>query len=101
MGFPTLQVDHVNRDKLDNRKKNLRLVTAGQNNLNKGLQRNNTSGNKGVHYHKENKRWVAYIGKSPRVYMGSYSTSREAQYVYDTWNKFLYGDLGLTNKEIR
>lgn len=101
LGFPDLHVDHINRNKLDNRRKNLRVVYPSENNLNKGLQRNNTSGKKGASYHKHNNRWTAYIGKSPRIYMGSYTTRDEAAYVYDTWNKFLYGDLGLTNKEIR
>lgn len=41
-------VDHINRDKLDNRKSNLRIVTKQVNLLNKGLQQNNTSGARGV-----------------------------------------------------
>ena len=41
-------VDHINRDKLDNRKSNLRIVTKQINLLNKGLQQNNTSGARGV-----------------------------------------------------
>lgn len=56
-----LYVDHINRNKLDNRKANLRIVTNSQNMLNTGMYSNNTSGYKGVVYHKRDKRWVAQV----------------------------------------
>lgn len=83
MGFPNMQVDHINRNKLDNRRENLRLVYPSENNLNKGLPRNNSSGFKGVAKHKKNGTYVAYIGKIPRIYLGSYRTKEDAAYVYD------------------
>ena len=43
-----LQVDHINRNRLDNRKHNLRFVTWTENQLNKGLYSNNTSGFRGI-----------------------------------------------------
>lgn len=56
------EVDHINRDKLDNRKSNLRLVNRQINNLNTGNQKNNKScGLKGVSYHKQYGKWRAYI----------------------------------------
>lgn len=54
-------VDHINRDKLDNRKSNLRLCDRLQNNRNKNKHKNNTSGVVGVRKTKNNK-WSAFIG---------------------------------------
>ena len=49
-------VDHINQNKADNRKRNLRIVNHRQNNMNKPMQKNNTSGFVGVNYHKKNKK---------------------------------------------
>lgn len=70
IGFLT---DHINRNKLDNRKKNLRTATKGLNNINRDLTKNNTSGYKGVYWHKSNKKWVAYISnKNKRIHLGHF-----------------------------
>ncbi len=55
------EVDHIDRNKLHNRKNNLRVVSRQINNLNIGMQKNNTSGYKGVAWHKQHKKWRAYI----------------------------------------
>ena len=59
-----LCVDHINHDKLDNRKCNLRVCTRSENLCNKILSDKNTSGYKGVCYVKDKKKWQAVIGKS-------------------------------------
>lgn len=56
-----LEVDHINGNKLDNRRENLRLVTKSQNQMNRGLSSNNTSGTKGVCWDKNNKKWEVRI----------------------------------------
>lgn len=54
-------VDHINGDKLDNRKVNLRVVSRSQNNYNRRIQSNNTSGYKGVSWSKQKGKWHARI----------------------------------------
>lgn len=46
--FPNICIDHINNNPMDNRIENLREATLQQNQWNKGLQRNNTTGFKGV-----------------------------------------------------
>jgi len=76
--WPDRQIDHINRDKSDNRIANLRLATNSQNHINKGLQKNNTSGFKGVIWEPSLGKWRARIkinGKNK--YLGVHRT-REA-----------------------
>ena len=54
-------VDHINHNLRDNRKLNLRIVTRTQNNMNRTLQSNNTSGVAGVTFHKDRNKWCARI----------------------------------------
>ena len=54
-------IDHISRDKLDNRKSNLRHVTHRENTLNTGMFKHNTSGHKGVTWDKSRDKWAAKI----------------------------------------
>jgi len=88
-------VDHVNGNKLDNRKSNLRLATIAENQRNRGKQRNNRSGHKGVCLLKDDqrvKKWVAQItvdGKRNRI--GYYYTAEEASEAYEIASKKHFG----------
>lgn len=74
-----LVVDHINHNKLDNRRENLRICTTQQNNMNQGEQSRNTSGTTGVYWHKSERRWYASIGIHGRlVHLGRYKTKEEA-----------------------
>lgn len=71
------QIDHVNRNKTDNRKSNLKIVTASENLQNRGRFRNNTSGTKGVTY--VGGYWRATIGYDNKKHtVGNYKTKDEA-----------------------
>ena len=72
-------VDHISGNKLDNRKENLRIVTAQQNSMNRGLGVRNKSGKVGVSFNKARNKWVASIksnGKS--IYLGYYTELEDA-----------------------
>ena len=63
------QIDHINRDTRDNRIENLRICSAAQNQYNSKRKANNTSGAKGVVYHRRcrTKPWQAKIVVAGRV----------------------------------
>lgn len=93
-----IEVDHVNRDPLDNRRCNLRLATRRQNECNKGLKSTNTSGYKGVKYHKREKKWRAEIRLNGRtVHIGSYKTPREAAIAYNNMAFKINGEFAYLN----
>lgn len=74
-----VEVDHINRDRLDNQRANLRLASRSINQQNKGMQKNNTSGYKGVSWHKNCSRWVAYIQRDGKIQrLGTFKTIEEA-----------------------
>lgn len=54
-------VDHINHDRLDNRKENLRICSTRQNTMNQDVSKNNTSGITGVGWDKKSNKWIAYI----------------------------------------
>lgn len=82
-----MEVDHINGDRLDNRRCNLRVCTKQQNVLNQGKRSTNTSGYKGVTWRESKQRWVAQIsirrdGKSATQYLGLFTDPAEASEVY-------------------
>jgi hypothetical protein len=80
---PASNIDHVNRDKLDNKIVNLRLCTQTQNQGNYPMRSSNSSGYRGVYWSNHHKKWVAQIrlhGKTRRI--GGYKTAEEASAAY-------------------
>lgn len=73
------EIDHINRDGRDNRRCNIRLVSRAENNLNKPLQKNSSTGLKGVYWNDVNKCWYAKITVgNKQKYLGSYQTKEAA-----------------------
>lgn len=72
-------IDHKNRNKRDNRRDNLRLVSKNMNGFNINTQINNTSGKTGVSYNKQNNKYVAYIKYNYKnIYLSSFSNISDA-----------------------
>lgn len=79
-----LDTDHINQNRLDNRRCNLRNATRAQNCVNRKLQSNNTSGFKGVSWHKYHKYWVAFIIKDKKTLtIGRYKNKHDAAAAVD------------------
>ena len=77
--FPDDQIDHKNHLRRDNRFENLRSVNDIENNKNRSMQKNNTSGFVGVSFNKLTKKWESYItvGKK-RKQIGYFSKLEDA-----------------------
>ena len=89
-----LQVDHRNKNTLDNRKCNLRICTNSENAMNRGKQKNNYSGFKGVRLDKRRKRkkFRAKITANKIIYhLGSFEKADEARAAYRKAAKQLHG----------
>jgi len=83
--------DHKNGDGLDNRRANLRIVTNGQNQLNNGKYKSNTTGAKGVFM--DHGKYRAEIRKDgKRKYLGMFKTVEEASAAYQKAAKELFGE---------
>ena len=68
-------VDHINRNTLDNRIENLRKVTTAQNNTNKNRYKNNTTGYAGIY--EENGRYAATVFHNGKRYRNKTHTTLE------------------------
>lgn len=81
--WPDDQIDHINGVKDDNRLSNLREATNAENMRNVGKQSHNTSGLKGVSWHKRTKKWRADIKENgKRIWLGLYDCPAAASFLY-------------------
>ncbi len=78
--MPKHQIDHINHIKDDNRTCNLREVTNAENNRNRPMQCNNSSGIVGVDWVKKKKRWRAriVIGRK-EIHLGTFVNIKKAR----------------------
>jgi hypothetical protein len=73
------EIDHINRDTLDNIIDNLRWVSRSQNNANRGKRQNTSSTFIGVSFGKRDKKWLSQIQiDNKNKYLGSFLTEIEA-----------------------
>ena len=89
--FPDFDIDHIDGNKLNNHIANLRDATRKQNCENKGAQKNNKFGLRGVSYNTRLKKYVAQIQHNGiNKYLGVYLTPEDASKAYEKAAKNLF-----------
>ena len=93
-----VEIDHVNRDTLDNRRENLRVATRRQNMANTSKGPRNTSGFKGVSSDRARGTFRATIkGPEKSVFLGRFTTAVAAAKAYDVAALKMFGEFARTN----
>jgi hypothetical protein len=91
-------VDHINHDKLDNRKENLRIVSNSENQMNQKV-RKSSSKYKGVYWNNHCKNWISQLKcKNKLFYLGIFNSEVEAAKVYNEKDKELFGKYAKLNE---
>jgi hypothetical protein len=70
-------VDHIDGNKTNNKIENLRPITKSQNAMNKKIGTNNTSGTKGVMWHKRDKKWFVQVRVNSKCHSFGYYDNKE------------------------
>lgn len=91
--WPPKDVDHINRDRADNRWENLRHATRQENLRNVGLHRSNTSGHRGVTWNKRRGKWQAFGKRGGRyIFLGCFDVLEEAAATARKWREDNFGE---------
>lgn len=98
MGSPKgLTVDHINGDKADNRRENLRVCSQKDNSRSRTkMDRRNKSGYRGVHKHRSKWRGMIRVDNHP-ICLGVYLDPKDAARAYDTAARHYFGEFAKTN----
>ena len=90
---PNIIVDHIHHNHADNRKSELRIVTVKENNLNRKLSKNNSTGHSGIYYNPSCDKWRACIRINGKLlYLGSFPTKEEAIEAREAAEKKYFGE---------
>lgn len=102
LNFPVGKLcDHKNKDGLDNRKSNLRIVDHIVNGQNRRAKKGCASGITGVSIHRRNKRWVANIQHNGKtLHLGYFIDKAKAAIARKIAERKYYGSLGTVGAEI-
>lgn len=94
-------VDHIDGNWLNNSKKNLRICTVGQNNMNKKISVKNTTGYKGVVWYKGCKKYGASLTyKNKRIWLGYFEKKEDAANAYDKAAIKYFGKYAKLNRDL-
>jgi len=96
--IPDGDIDHIDGDASNNKINNLRLATRTQNTQNSKIAKNNTTGAKGVSFHKRDRLYQARIQHNgKRIFIGSYPDIDSAHTAYENKAKSLFGQFYKSN----
>jgi hypothetical protein len=91
--WPEKDLDHVDRNSLNNAIQNLREATKAQNNYNRETNKNNSTKYRGVCFDKERGKYISQIGfNNKSICLGRFDTPEEAYEEYKKAAKKLFGD---------
>jgi hypothetical protein len=91
--------DHINRDRSDNRKTNLREATLFENARNKGVRKNSKSGYTGVNWITNESKYRAYINVSDKkIPLGGFDNPVDAAKAYNEAAVKYFGEFACLNK---
>lgn len=92
-------IDHINRNRLDNRLENFRICTSKQNSYNTKKPKNSTNNYKGV-IKQNNDLWTARVSKDGQIHeIKDIQTDKEAAKIYDMMAEELFGEYAGKNFE--
>lgn len=95
---PNIKIDHINSNSLDNRQCNLRICGHSQNSRNRILNKNNTTGYKGIFYRKSKNWWESHIKyNTKKIHLGVFKTKEEAAEAYNQAAVKYFGEFANLN----
>jgi hypothetical protein len=98
LGTPIgMDTDHIDMNKLNNQRSNLRICSRSQNMMNTKRQQNNTTGFRGVRILR-GKSFQSYINiNKRRIHLGTFPDLISAAKAYDAKSKELFGEFAYLN----
>jgi len=95
-----MDTDHIDGNRQNNQKGNLRVCSHSENMRNRKLNKNSTSGYKGVHWSSKYRTWIARIQvNGSRLYLGKFHNLEDAARIYDKEAKKHHGAFAKLNFE--
>ena len=94
-----VEIDHIDGNRLNNQKSNLRFATSSQNKINRGPRKDNKSGYKGVSWHKQRNCWAVRLMINGKYqHLGLFQDKHKAAQVYNDNALKYYGSYAWLNK---